>query len=71
VLTRVDRIQLAVPDRNAAAAGWRALLGAEPAGERRIACLGARSSSYRLGCGWIELLEPDFTKLPAEGPLDP
>jgi hypothetical protein len=59
VLTRVDRIQLAVPDRCAAAAGWVELLGAEHAGDERIACLGARCSRYRLGRGWIELLEPD------------
>ena len=59
MLTRVDRIALAVPDRRAAAAGWTALLGAEPAGERRSACLAARCSRYRLGRGWIELLEPD------------
>jgi hypothetical protein len=59
MLTRVDRIQLAVPDRRAAAAGWVALLGAEPAGKQRIDCLGARCSRYRLGRGWIELLEPD------------
>jgi hypothetical protein len=59
MLTRVDRIQLAVPDRRAAAAGWAALLGAEPAGEQRIACVAAQCSRYRLGRGWIDLLEPD------------
>ena len=59
MLTQIDRLQLAVPDRNAAAAGWMALLGAQPVGEQRIACLAARSSRYRLGRGWIELLEPD------------
>jgi hypothetical protein len=59
MLTRIDRIQMAVPDRRAAAAGWLALLRAEPAGEGRVACLGARRSRYRLGRGWVELLEPD------------
>lgn len=59
MLTRIDRIQLAVPDRQAAAEGFLALLGAEPAGEDRVACLGARRSRLRLGEGAIELLEPD------------
>jgi hypothetical protein len=59
VLTRIDRLALAVPDRTKAAEGWVALLGAEPAGEDRVACLGARRSRYRLGRGWVELLEPD------------
>jgi hypothetical protein len=58
MLTRVDRVQLAVPDRASAGAGWVELLGAEPAGEDRVACLGARRSRYRLGDGWVELLEP-------------
>jgi len=59
MLERIDRIQLAVPDRRAAARGWVALLGAEPAGEDRARALGARRSRYRLGTGWIEILEPD------------
>jgi hypothetical protein len=59
MLTRVDRVQLAVPDLASAAAGWVELLGAEPAGEDRVACLGARRSRYRLGDGQVELLEPD------------
>ena len=58
MLTRIDRVQLAVPDRAAAAAGWLDLLGAEPAGEDRIDCLGALRSRYRLGRGYVELLEP-------------
>ena len=59
MLQRVDRIQLAAPDRKAAARGWLALLGAEPAGEDRVRALGARRSRYRLGAGWLEILEPD------------
>ncbi len=59
MLTRIDRIQLAVPDLSSAAEGWVALLGAEPAGEDRCAALGARRTRLRLGSGWIELLEPD------------
>ena len=61
MLTRIDRIQLAVPDGHAAAEGWATLLGAEPAGVRRSACLAARCHRYRLGRGWIEILEPDGT----------
>jgi len=59
VLARIDRVQLAVPDRRTAARGWRALLGAEPDGEDRVACLAARRSRLRLGDGCVELLEPD------------
>ena len=59
MLKHIDRVQLAVPDRAAAAAGWEVLLGAEPHAEDRVAGLAARRSTYRLGRGWIELLEPD------------
>ncbi|HLG01398.1 MAG TPA: VOC family protein [Acidimicrobiia bacterium] len=59
MFTRVDRIQMAVPDRAAAARGWKELLGAEPDGDDAVACLGARRTRYRLGNGWVELLEPD------------
>jgi len=59
VLTRIDRIQLAVPDRRAATGGWQTLLQAEPVGEDRVACLAARRSRLRLGDGYVELLEPD------------
>lgn len=59
MLERIDRIQLAVPDRGAAAEAWRALLGAEPDGEDRVACLAARRSRLRLGDGLVEILEPD------------
>jgi hypothetical protein len=57
-------VQLAVPDRGAAAQGWLELLGAEPAGEDAVAGLAALRSRYRLGDGFIELLEPD-----GSGPL--
>ena len=59
MLTRIDRLQLAVPDRQSAAERWVALLGAEPAAEDRVACLGAARTRLRVGRGWIELLEPD------------
>jgi hypothetical protein len=59
VLKRIDRIQVAVPDRGATARRWQQLLGAEPSGEDRVACLGALRSRLRLGNGFVELLEPD------------
>jgi hypothetical protein len=59
MLKRIDRLQVAVPDRGAAAKSWTQILGAEPAGEDRIACLGALRTRLRLGDGFIELLEPD------------
>ena len=57
MLTRIDRIQLAVPDREAAASGWMELLGAVPAGEDRVACLSASRGRYRLGRGYVEFLQ--------------
>jgi len=59
MLTRVDRIQMAVPDAGVAAKAWETVLSAEPAGEDKIACVGARRVSHRIGQGWIEFLEPD------------
>lgn len=59
MLNRVDRVQMAVPDRGTAARCWIALLRAEPAGEDRVASLGARRTRMRLGNGFVELLEPD------------
>lgn len=59
MLSRVDRLQMAVPDRRAAARGWVQLLRAEHDSDDRVECLAAARSRYRLGTGWIELLEPD------------
>ncbi len=59
VFTRVDRVQLAVADRRQAASGWIALLGAEHERDDRVVALGALRSTYRLGTGHVELLEPD------------
>lgn len=61
MLKRIDRLQMAVPDRGAVAKRWSELLGAEPAGEDRIAVLGALRTRLRLGNGFVELLEPDGT----------
>jgi hypothetical protein len=59
MLGRIDRVQLAVPEAETAARGWIGLLGAEPAGEDRIAGLGARRRRLRIGTGFVELLVPD------------
>jgi len=61
MLKRVDRVQIAVPDRTAAVERWAALLGAEMEGEDRVDVLGARRSRLRLGTGYIEILQPDGT----------
>lgn len=59
MLKRIDRLQVAVPDRARAETSWRQLLGAVPAGEDRVECLGASRTRLRLGDGFVELLEPD------------
>ncbi len=59
MLTRIDRLQMAVPDHAAAARGWIAILGAELASEDRLAALAARRFRYRVGNGAIEFLVPD------------
>jgi len=59
MLERIDRVQMAVPDMKAAAAGWVDLLGAEHDGNDRVDGLAAKRARYRLGDGWVELLEPD------------
>ena len=64
LLRRIDRVQLAVPDRAAAARGWVELLGAEHESDDRLAGSGALRARYRLGSGFVELLEPD-----GSGPL--
>jgi len=61
MLERVDRIQMAVPDCAAAAGNWQAILGAEEESQDRVACLGANRTTWRVGAGRIEFLEPDGT----------
>ena len=55
----VDRIQLAVASRHAAAERWTRLLGAEPVQEDRVAALAAHRTVLRAGTSEIELLQPD------------
>tara|TARA_R110000868_G_scaffold91048_3_gene252575 strand:- start:3 stop:869 length:867 start_codon:yes stop_codon:yes gene_type:complete len=59
MLSKIDRVQIAVPDAQAAARGWIELLDAEPDGEDRVVGLGARRLSLRVGTGLVEFLHPD------------
>ena len=58
MLERVDRVQLAVRDRHAAAKAFADLLGARPARESESLHLGARRTVLALGESEIELCEP-------------
>jgi len=59
MLTRVDRVQVVLPDRAAAVAAYSRLLDAEVVREDCVAALAARRSVLRLGASEVELLEPD------------
>src|SRR6476660_6408129 len=59
MLAAVDRVQLAVPDRRAAAAPFARLLDATLTAEDAVAPLGARRTTLAAGHAAIELLEPD------------
>lgn len=58
MLERVDRMQLAVRDRIAAAATFAAILGAEKVRDDEVRHLGARRAVVRSGEAEFELLEP-------------
>jgi len=64
MLSRVDRILLAVRDRAAAADTFHDILGAETAREESSALLGARRTVVQAGISEFELLEPA-----GDGPL--
>lgn len=59
MLSRVDRMQLAVEDRAAAERTFRDLLGAEKVREDKVALLGATRSVVQAGISEFELLQPD------------
>lgn len=59
MLNRVDRVQMAVADAEAASANWASVLGAERESGDRVACLGAKRTTWRVGNGRVEFLEPD------------
>src|SRR5512137_2247564 len=58
MLDRVDRVLLAVPDRNAAARNFAALLGASVVREAPSAHLGAIRAVMALGESEVELCQP-------------
>lgn len=58
MLSAVDRVQVVVRDRRAAAATWQALLAAEVVGEDESRVLGARRTTLQAGTSLVELLEP-------------
>ena len=61
MLTEIDRVLLATPDAAAAAAKWRAVLGAEEVSRDALSGLAAQRITLRVGTSDIELLEPDGT----------
>src|SRR5688572_13821469 len=61
MIERIDRLQIVVADRRAAADTYHRLLGAEVAREDRSSYLAARRTVMALGESEIELCEPDGT----------
>lgn len=59
MITRIDRIQLAVADRAATAERWRSLLDAELVREDAVKALAARRTVLRVGASEVEILEED------------
>jgi catechol 2,3-dioxygenase-like lactoylglutathione lyase family enzyme len=59
MIERIDRLQIVVADRKAAAETYRRLLGAEVAREDRSSYLAARRTAMTVGASEIELCEPD------------
>lgn len=69
MLTRVDRVQLVVPDRDAAVARWAALFGGEKVSEGGSRILNAHTTTVQAGESLFEFLQPagpgpvqDFTE---------
>jgi hypothetical protein len=66
MITRIDRIVLAVPDRRAAALCWQRLFDAEMVREDRVPSLAAQRSVLRVGESEVELIEPHGIGLTAQ-----
>ncbi|HNM77178.1 MAG TPA: VOC family protein, partial [Tepidiformaceae bacterium] len=58
MLSYVDRIQMVVPDRNAAVERWKAVFGAEQVGEDGSKHLNAHRTTVQAGRSLFEFLEP-------------
>jgi hypothetical protein len=59
MLTRIDRMILAVHDRYAASQAWQRLVGAEVVREDRLRFLAAERVVLRVGESELEILDPD------------
>ncbi|MDO8288436.1 MAG: hypothetical protein Q7T44_04380 [Parvibaculum sp.] len=59
MLTKIDRVQVAVADAKAAMQGWIDILDAEPDRVDTLSGLRAKRHTLRIGTGMIEFLEPD------------
>lgn len=59
MLQAMDRVVMVASKPAAAAAGWEQFLDAMPAGNSRRPALGAMAHYWRLGDGWVEILEPE------------
>ncbi len=73
MLKRIDRVQIAVPDRAAAVERWATLSGAEMAGEDPVAALGARCSCLHPGSTGVPGLRAVLSTeeiLPSVGAID-
>jgi hypothetical protein len=59
VLKTIDRIQIATPNASETATAWAELVGAERESSDRVNALGATRTTYRLGRGVVEFLQPN------------
>lgn len=59
MLTRIDRVVLAVPERESVIKAWSALLGAEVGDEDVVEALSGRRTRLRVGTGTVDVVEPD------------
>ena len=59
MLLVIDRLQLATPNPELAIQRWVEVLGAELAGQSKIACLSANCTTLRIGRSEVEILEAD------------
>lgn len=66
MITRIDRIVLAVPDRRAAVLCWQRLFDAELVREDRMPSLAAQRSVLRVGESEVEVIEPHGIGLTAQ-----
>ncbi|MEQ1755123.1 MAG: hypothetical protein ABL973_13440 [Micropepsaceae bacterium] len=66
MLTEIDRVLIATPDREETARRWKARLDASEVGRDRVSSLSATRTTLRAGSSDIEILEPDGVGLIAD-----